>query len=921
MDKALHILMLLSLGGTAMALVLMLMRRVMKGRLPSTVYYYAWLLVLLRLVTPLPGLLPVEAEPAVSPVTQTGSGPQTQPALWTASQRLWMDNEEEAGFVPVGEETDESSEVLSAAPAEGAVSAVLSAEKEPLTLKEITAAAADILTASGFWLGVWGLGAIVFAARYVIGYRRFTRALEKTLRPARESDQRIYALVSLGRKPRLVRSRCVTTPMLLGLFRPTLVLPDWEYSPLMLENILRHELTHYHRGDLAYKWFAMGVFSLHWFNPLMGLFRRELDRACELSCDERILRGMTTGEKQNYGETLLTLAADRSLPKSVVATTFATEKRTLKERLEQIMTYKHRGKAGLALALAAMLLLGGCGAVLGPEAAEIQQPNTIQAEPLSLQPTPEPGAGEPEAVQVEPSAGGETLTVSTVDELLAAIAPNNTIYLEPGEYILSQASDYGQSRQGGWYTWTAEYTEGYQLNITGVENLSIVGGGEATICTEPRGVEVLAFIGCQGIDLSGTVVGHTEYPAMCTGGVLYFESTDDVTVTDCCLYGCGTWGITAINSRNVYARDTEIYDCSYGAIQAENCYDFRFIGGAVYDCAEYSCDTLFDFSNCYGAAIVNTEVFDNENQFLLNSQYSQEVYLLGNRVEENDFTVAMIKAYPYNVVVDGCSFRDNGDAGFYGQRDWELEAVAAVSPAGAELDEAELAAMTLAEASYDGPKPLETVSIDKTVNADGITEVYVTNVDEFLAAIGPDTIIHMAEGEYDLSQAGTYGFYGGQYYYWTGTMDGPGLVITGVENLQILGAGKDSVEILAVPRFVEVITFNACDNITLAGVTAGHTPINESTCSGGVVKFQDCVGGLVKECGLFGCGTYGVTTMRSADIQVLDTEIYECSVGGASIMSSINISFDNCDIHDCANNNAIQIYDSANVTRDGVEIL
>ena len=55
-----RILLSLTLSGSAMALVLLALRYVFLKRLPSTVYYYAWLLVLLRFVLPLPGLLPVE---------------------------------------------------------------------------------------------------------------------------------------------------------------------------------------------------------------------------------------------------------------------------------------------------------------------------------------------------------------------------------------------------------------------------------------------------------------------------------------------------------------------------------------------------------------------------------------------------------------------------------------------------------------------------------------------------------------------------------------------------------------------------------------------------------------------------------------------------------------------------------------------
>ena len=61
----------LTLSGSTLTLLLLALRYLLLKRMPSTVYYYAWLLVLLRFVLPLPGFVPVpeaEAGPASSAV-------------------------------------------------------------------------------------------------------------------------------------------------------------------------------------------------------------------------------------------------------------------------------------------------------------------------------------------------------------------------------------------------------------------------------------------------------------------------------------------------------------------------------------------------------------------------------------------------------------------------------------------------------------------------------------------------------------------------------------------------------------------------------------------------------------------------------------------------------------------------------------
>ena len=52
----------LTLSGSLLALLLLLLKACLKDRFSSTVYYYAWLIVLLRFLLPLPGMLPLNMQ-------------------------------------------------------------------------------------------------------------------------------------------------------------------------------------------------------------------------------------------------------------------------------------------------------------------------------------------------------------------------------------------------------------------------------------------------------------------------------------------------------------------------------------------------------------------------------------------------------------------------------------------------------------------------------------------------------------------------------------------------------------------------------------------------------------------------------------------------------------------------------------------
>ena len=885
MTEVLKTLLLLSASGSVLGLALLLARRAAGKRLPSTLWYYAWLPVLLRMVLPLPGLIPTAQETAKAvpaPAAQAES----------AGKRVYRYNGTEmtADLDGAAEDTEQTAVAADAAvePFEAAARAEDTASAPSL------APLKAVLRSPALWLGVWLAGAAIFFARYTAGYIRFRRALMDSLQTTDGETARVYASFRMARKPKLFRSAHVATPMLLGLGRPLIVLPDGAYSEESARNVLRHELTHYRRGDLYVKWFFVAVASLHWFNPLMPLFRRELDRVCELSCDENVLARMEPSKRRSYGETLLDLAENRALPAGVVATTFAAEKRALKERLEQIMKFKYKPRAIAALTVAALLLMGMLALAAAPARASA-------ASAGSPEPTPMPPAS------TEASAENTVPVGLDVDEFLAAIAPDTTIELSPGTYDLSKASDYGRETDSEYYRWEEVY-DGYELVIENVENLTIAASAddpsETVISAVPRYADVLAFRDCGSVTLSGFTAGHTVEQGQCAGGVLHLEGADNVTVDGCSLYGCGVLGVQAENCRNLLVSDTDIYECSFGAVELTSCRNVQFDRCSFRDCwNRYGDDaayTIISIQSCYGVAITDGHVYGNRALELVNVSYSQAVYLLGTLFEDNEvrsgdvdfWSGAVLTAEGDPITVAGCEFRDDCDIYNSGE-------AAAADLDGNALSCDDLAAMKQEHVDFTGFAAVQTPALDRTQNADGTWEVHVSTVDEFLAAIAPDTTIYLDEGLYDLSTATYYGGYGGEYYYWDDMYDGPGLVISGVDNLAIVGAGKDATRIEALPRYAAVLRFDDCQNVSVQGLTAGHT-LGAGSCSGAVLEYRYCDGVGVRDCGLFGCGVYGVEAMYTTDIAVENSEIYECSYGAVSLMCCMNAVFTDNDIHDCA---------------------
>lgn len=500
---------------------------------------------------------------------------------------------------------------------------------------------------------------------------------------------------------------------------------------------------------------------------------------------------------------------------------------------------------------------------------------------------------EPAETPLPKTENGRPVTeVTTVDELLAAIAPDTVIELTGQRYMLTEASDYGTGSGSGYYRW--DTGGGAELVIENVTGLTIrTANRDTCIVTEPRWVNVLHFIGCEDITLEGFTAGHTD-GAYCSGGVLCFENTKGVTVDGCSLYGCGTEGVTTYSCEDVAVTGSEIWNCSQGAafiydsknVSFDNC-DFHGIT------AEFGMFRTIDSDKF---ALLNSTIRDSSGDVFFNSSRSSGVYIGGCEVSGNKFR-DMFASELIPVTVEGCALGDNDIIDWYA----DMEKLGSLYENSKAVDHernvysySELQNMQKTENAVWNAYVPEVSTPEVAVSEDG--KVHVTTVDEFLAAIAPDTTIYLEPGVYDLSTAAGCGVTETDRYRWDLRFDGPSLVITGVDGLTIEGAGAESVTIAAVPRYADVLGFERCAGLTLRGFTAGHTE-EKGYCTGGVLYFDLCDDAVIDGCALFGCGIMGITASNCADMNVSNAEIYDCEYGAVTLNDS-NAVFDSCDIHD-----------------------
>lgn len=303
-----------SLSGGLLILVLLGVGRLLKGRLGWRWLYYLWLTAVFRLLTPFSLELPL-----LPGGTLPEQGREGMDFLTHSAENV----------LPRGE----------------------TPERETFSHRIETSPALPPL-----W-SVWLAGAGIAIWKKGRDYRRFLRLLRKDWKPVTDSRllerfQRLKNRAGIRGKAGLYFHPSLSTPIVVGWMRPCIVITDSSLPEDELDFILLHELSHCRQRDGLYKRLVQLCVCLHWFNPLVYRMERELNRLCELACDESVLKNLSLQERAAYGDMLvnsLSYTGAIAAPRFSPALKRETNLLLLKERLGEMMKPQRKSKTVLIL--------------------------------------------------------------------------------------------------------------------------------------------------------------------------------------------------------------------------------------------------------------------------------------------------------------------------------------------------------------------------------------------------------------------------------------------------------------------------------------------------------------------------------------------------------------------------------------------
>ncbi len=348
MNEFMKILLSLSVSGTLLLLLILGLKPLYKSRFSKRWQYYIWIIVALRFLLPF------------TPDTTIVGSLFEKPGTTVITNEIPT-----SPNVPAPANTDNS-------------------KTEPIQAdRDIAAAMREPFNRYVCLFFIWSVFALVLFVRKITIYQGFIQYIKagstevsdiKTLNLLSDCEEKL----NIKTRVELSRNPLIASPIMIGFFRARIVLPACELDDKELSYIFVHELIHYKQRDMFYKWLIQIVVCAHWFNPFVYLLEKEVNKSCELSCDEKVISVLDDTARREYGDTLISFLQSNNLYKSSLASVTLTEgAEQLKERLGAIMKFKKKSKGIIAITAIFSVLVCVCFFVTGAYAASPATNNNL----------------------------------------------------------------------------------------------------------------------------------------------------------------------------------------------------------------------------------------------------------------------------------------------------------------------------------------------------------------------------------------------------------------------------------------------------------------------------------------------------------------------------------------------------------------
>lgn len=311
---------LMAFYGSIMIIIVLIMRGLLKNRLPKFVFPALWCVVLIRLLVPFSLSSPLSMK---------------VPAIFDKTTYIAQTAEVTTDVVQ-----DQSPLLLEG----GSDTTVIAASQDVYETSTAASRYTGNIVTLWFQPRVLILGAYLLGLAATIGilslqkYRCTKRLKNRLLIEHNETINTMLREMDMGHIPVFTCDE-IASPLVSGFLNPRIYLPTRMnfQDTVLLRHILAHETMHIKRHDNYAKAVMLLTLCLHWFNPLVWIMSKYLSADLENACDAALLKSYDAEERKVYAMSLLSMAVSRSRTTLLYSAFSRTE---IEKRVKNILHYK-----------------------------------------------------------------------------------------------------------------------------------------------------------------------------------------------------------------------------------------------------------------------------------------------------------------------------------------------------------------------------------------------------------------------------------------------------------------------------------------------------------------------------------------------------------------------------------------------------
>ena len=312
-------------------LIILIVRKLFKGKISARMQYALWILVALRL------LVPVDIIKSDFSILN------------------FTTNRSEAQAFSEKEINDSKHSIIVESPVS---SFKKSTPKSQASFsddnnKESTEFLASAKNQKLILFSVWLIGFLIFSSTFLVINLIYWKNLKRERIILLEPDIKEKLPVYLVNN--------ISSPCLFGLFAPKIYITQEALKENRLRYVLAHEMQHYRNLDYLWSIVREICIAIYWFNPFVWIAAIVSKQDCELACDEGTIKALGEQERINYGRSLVELAgiSNTSLKLGCIAVTMNSNKHWFKERIIRISKKPKILVRNISILLVAIVIIIG----------------------------------------------------------------------------------------------------------------------------------------------------------------------------------------------------------------------------------------------------------------------------------------------------------------------------------------------------------------------------------------------------------------------------------------------------------------------------------------------------------------------------------------------------------------------------------